>query len=225
MRKAVLGALVATAVALGVMATPVAAHEGRDGERGRSERVESRRGDRGDREWRHGKDRRGHHHRGDWDRGTRGGQALGAEDEAFLVLATQIGMSEILQGQLALDRSENPLVREYARVMVLDHLYQLAAQLDLLEKYGIELPELTDEQIAALRTLLATPVEQFDAGYATAQVVAHEQALAVFTAQAEDGENWKVTKFARRHVPVLERHLNLAEAVQAALGIRIDPAI
>lgn len=243
MKKAAVGALVATTMTFGAVAAPAGAHEGRDGDRGRSERVESVRGERDHRDGRHDKDRRGDHgdrHRGDrdrgdrrdwdrgdrrdWDRGDRGDQTLSVEDEAFLVLAAQIGLSEIFQGQLALARSENPVVQEYARQMVVDHLHQLAAQLNLHEKYDLELPTLTEEQIAAVQALLDTPVEGFDAGYVTAQVVAHEQALALFTAQAENGENWKVTKFARKHVPVLEQHLDLAEAAQAALGLEITPA-
>lgn len=232
MRKAVVGALVATTAALGTVGTPAGAHERHDGDRGRSERVEFARGERDHRDGRHDKDRRGHRgdwdrgdkHRGDWDRGDRGEQPLAAEDEAFLVLAAQIGLSEIFQGQLALARSENPVVQEYARQMVVDHLHQLAAQLNIHEKYDVELPTLTEEQVAAVQALLDTPVEGFDAGYVTAQVVAHEQALAAFTAQAENGQNWKVTKFARKHVPVLEQHLDLAEAAQAALGVEVAPA-
>jgi putative membrane protein len=232
MRKAVLGALVATAVALGMMATPAAAHEGHDGERGRSERVDSRRGERGDRDSHRDKDRRSHHrdrhhdgHRGDrggWDRGGWDrDEALSAEDRAFVELAAQIGLTEIFQGHLALSRSTDPVVQDYGRQMVVDHLHQMADQLPIHRKYDLELPSLTEDQAAAVQALIDTPVEQFDVAYLTSQVVAHEQALALFTAQAEDGDNWKVRKFARSYVPALQHHLDLAEA---ALATQVTPA-
>ena len=226
MRKAVFGALVATAVALGMMATPVDAHERHDGERGRSERVSSHRHERGDRDgWHHGKDRRGHHRgderRGDWNRGDRGDRELTTEDQAFLELAAQVGQIEIFQGQLAVARSAEPAVQEYGRLMVVDHLQQLSAQLRLHDKYDVELPALPEEQVAAVQALLDTPVEEFDVVYLTAQVAAHEEALAAFTARAEDGDNWKVTKLARTFVPTLQHHLELAQETLDVLAVPV----
>ena len=234
MRKAVVGALVATTAAFGTIAAPAGAHERHDGDRGRSEQVESRRGARGHRDGRHDhdKERRGHdgrHHRGDWDRrdrgewnrGDRGDRELSTEDQAFLELAAQVGQIEIFQGQLAVARGTDPAVQEYGRLMVVDHLQQLTDQLRLHDKYDVELPALTEEQVAAVQALLDTPVEEFDVTYLTAQVAAHEQALAVFTAQAEDSDSRKVQKFAEKYVPALQHHLELAQETLDALAVPV----
>lgn len=224
MRKAVVGALVATAVALGMMAAPAGAHERHDGDR-RSERVESRRGERGDRHGRHDGERRGHHggkhHRGDWDRGDRGDRELSTEDQAFLELAAQVAQIEIFQGQLAVARSADPAVQEYGRLLVVDHLQQLTDQMRLHDKYDVELPALTEEQVAAVQALLDTPVEDFDVTFLTAQVTAHEQVLAVFVAQAEESDNWKVEKFAAKNVDALQHHLEVAQELLDAVAVPV----
>jgi putative membrane protein len=72
-----------------------------------------------------------------------------------------------------------------------------------------------------VQALLDTPVEEFDVTYLTAQVAAHEQALAVFTAQAEEGDNWKVAKFARTLVPTLQHHFELAQETLDALAVPV----
>jgi len=221
LKKAAVGALAATTAAFGVMAAPASAHDGWDGRRGdRSgevrqdghERHERQRHDRRDwdrRDWdRHERRDRDGHDRRDWK-----GDRPSEDDLAFLGTAAGIALSEIHQGNIAMQRGTNPLVQEYGRQMVVDHFVQLVEQLPLLREHEFALPVLSEEQLAALTELTSTPDESFDGVYVGLQISGHESAIEVFAAAADGADSRKVRTFAAGQLPVLQMHLDAAHVI------------
>lgn len=232
LRTAVLGTFVALAVALGLMATPASAHGNWDGDRdGRRGDVRSERHDRDDRRGEHAKERRPgdrHDHR-DRDRRDRGGwdrrdrdrhdrDEVSAEDVAFLGTAAGIALTEIHEGNVAMQRGTNPLVQEYGRRMVVEHFVQLYDQLPMLRQHGVELPVLTEEQLARLTELTSTPEETFDGVYMALQIEGHEAAIELFESVADETDSRKVRKFAKAHLPQLHQHLDAARVIHGVVA-------
>jgi len=211
-KKALLGAFLALAVAFGVMAAPASAHDRRGGDRHeRRHDAHERRQDRQERWDRH--DRR------DWDGRDRDRRDRVSEDDlAFIATAAGIALSEVHEGNVAMQRGSHPLVHEHGRRMVVDHFVQLYDLLPFMRQHDVELPVLSEEQLARLTELTSAPEESFDGVYVALQIEAHEAAIEVFETAADDADSRKVRKFAKAQLPHLHQHLDAARVIQGVVG-------
>jgi putative membrane protein len=211
-KKALLGAFLALAVAFGVMAAPASAHDRRGGDRHeRRHDAHERRQDRQERWDRH--DRR------DWDGRDRDRRDRVSEDDlAFIATAAGIALSEVHEGNVAMQRGSHPLVQEHGRRMVVDHFVQLYDLLPFMRQHDVELPVLSEEQLARLTELTSAPEESFDGVYVALQIEAHEAAIEVFETAADDADSRKVRKFAKAQLPHLHQHLDAARVIQGVVG-------
>lgn len=146
------------------------------------------------------------------------GEAAGNPDEFFLVGAAHANQAEITASRVALDRSQNPQVRQFAQHMIDEHsnasrdLNQLARDLD------IDLPNRPDELHAKLNDhLLELEGEQFDRQYISAMESDHAAMLTAFRNQALAAQNALVRSWAQEQVPVLEDHLRRTQALRQSL--------
>src|SRR5690606_29359795 len=107
-------------------------------------------------------------------------------------------------------------VKRFAQKMIDDHthankeLAQLAASEDIEVSDDATLMEQTKAMILEYRE-----GENFDAAYATNQVVAHEQNIEIFRDYLNEGENAELKSFAQKTLPKLEQHLKMARELQA----------
>ncbi len=53
--------------------------------------------------------------------------------------------------------------------------------------------------------------QRFDRTFITDEIAAHRHAIAVFKHEAEHGQDADVKAYATKMIPVLEKHLHLAE--------------
>jgi putative membrane protein len=128
----------------------------------------------------------------------------------FVTQATQSNTFEIVSSELALDRSRDADVRRIAEHLIRDHTTAQAQLAATAAKVGIRAPEpsLNAEQQAIVAKLRGLQGDAFDAAYLAAQVVAHEQAIALFTGFASVDENPRPLRLlAIRTLPVLGQHL------------------
>jgi putative membrane protein len=157
-----------------------------------------------------------HGHRHDGERQHHPAPAPAPVDaQAFVVQATQSNTFEIVSSELALERSKHPAVRRIAEHLIRDHALaqqQLAA---IAAEVGLKVPEpsLNSEQQAIVAELRDLWGKAFDAAYLQAQVVAHEQAIALFVGFASNDANPRPLRlFAIQTLPVLGRHLGEVRA-------------
>lgn len=144
-------------------------------------------------------------------------------DELFVIVAAQGDMYEINSSQLALERSENEAIRNFAQRMIDDHtmtterLSEVAAEVGVVPQIGLSLMhQLMIEQLTELQG------EAFDHAYVRQQVLAHRNAVAVFEIAADMGENEAVRNFASENLPALREHLQMAQELMQELGISED---
>jgi putative membrane protein len=60
--------------------------------------------------------------------------------------------------------------------------------------------------------------EEFDRGFVTAQIRAHQDAISLFEQQASNGGNAELKAFASKQLPALREHLRQAEELQRKLS-------
>lgn len=127
---------------------------------------------------------------------------------AYLSNAASIDLFEIRSANVALQRSNNARVREFANMMIAAHR-GTSAQLSLAGRRLNLLPgaHLNAKHEAMMAQLVAT--EDFDAAYRRLQIEVHEEALALHRAFATRGGSPTLRPIATAAVPIIERHLRI----------------
>jgi putative membrane protein len=120
---------------------------------------------------------------------------------------------EILSSRLALDKSQDSEIREFAQQMIKDHdladANMKAALMEAKKNIAIQEPAKTLDPThqKILDTLKAAPDgNSFDSRYIEAQVNAHNETLALFRGYNESGDNEDLKNFAATTIPTLEMH-------------------
>lgn len=122
---------------------------------------------------------------------------------------------EVESSQLALQRSQNPSIRNYAQMIINDHTNLSAATMAAAQSVGIGpmSPALLPEHAQMLQQLQAAGPGEFDAAYQQAQIAAHQQALDLHRGYSTCGDWAALRANATNAIPVLENHLNQAQGL------------
>ena len=146
--------------------------------------------------------------------------APGAYDKQFLGKAADAGSTEIAASKVAQSKSSNGDVKKFAAAMVTEHtkvadeLKQLAStkQIEVSDRPG-------KKQQALIDKLGRLEGAQFDKDYAASiGVAAHTDAVKLFTDASQKASDPDIKAFAAKTLPALQHHLEMAQALQAALA-------
>lgn len=141
------------------------------------------------------------------------GAARAMNDKDFLSTAIKGDNSEVSLGNLAADQGGSVGVKSFGEVLVTDHSHHMQQASLLAKQMGVAPPaEGTPEaqqEYAKLRTLKG---EEFDREFVSHMIMDHQKDIAEYKEQAK-GEG-PVAKLAAQSVPVLEKHLQLAESLK-----------
>jgi putative membrane protein len=140
-------------------------------------------------------------------------------DSTFMKHATADGLAEIQMGKLALQKSSNEDVKKLASRIVADHTTANADLKTVAQAHQVSLPAAPSEEAQHMATTLqAQDGAAFDSAWANAMVQDHQKAVASFSTEAGDADAADVKAFAKRTLPTLEAHLELARQLQSNLG-------
>jgi putative membrane protein len=140
-------------------------------------------------------------------------------DREFLRMAENDNIKERNMGRIALQKSGNPEVREYAQMLVDDHTKALKQLVDLMEAKGMRQPEnLPEVKHEALTRLNGLSGAEFDREFVRLMIEDHEKAVAAFRSEQHSARDGAVRDYASRVLPVLEKHLNKARELRAAVS-------
>jgi putative membrane protein len=133
--------------------------------------------------------------------------------------AANADLFEVKASQLALQRSQDPAIREFAQHMVSEHT-DSANKLKLeLEKAKVDVkpPKALDaEKQAMLDKLMNVGMEDFNKMYMTMQIAGHQEALDLHTQFARNGAD-NFQKFASMMTAHVKDHLDKAKQIESTL--------
>ncbi|MBX3620444.1 MAG: DUF4142 domain-containing protein [Rhizobacter sp.] len=144
--------------------------------------------------------------------------ALARSDAAFMKQAAQDGAAEIEASKVAQTKAQRADVKAFADTMVTEHT-QVADELkQLAASKKVTLPDGPSiKQKAQLKMINAGDDAKFDERYAsTFGVKAHESTLKLFQEAADKASDADVKAFARKTLPALQHHLEMARALKSA---------
>ena len=137
----------------------------------------------------------------------------------FVAMAASSDMFEIESSQSAETKASSADVKEFAEHMIADHSKSSEKLMDAAKDAGVTPPTAMLAKHAAKLTEVTTlEGDKFDAAYVDAQVTAHEEAVALFTAYSENGDNAELKAFAAETLPVLKEHLEDVQALDAKVS-------
>lgn len=137
----------------------------------------------------------------------------------FLAQAGSANEWEIESSQLALQMSTNPAVRNLASTIIADHtamgqqVAAAAASAGLTPPSPALLPP-QQSMLDQLRAAGSGP--SFDMAYQQAQISAHQQAIQLMQNYAAQGDVPALRAVASQAIPVMQKHLAMAQALNTA---------
>jgi len=145
-------------------------------------------------------------------------RAISGSDRQFIVEAEKANIEERNLGRVALKKSQNSGVREYAQELIDDHTAALRDLVDLMRKEGMRQPDsLPQAKHEALEKLDDLSGSAFDRQFVALMVGEHQKAVASFRNEQSSATDEDVRDYAGKVLPVLQKHLRRAEELQLSL--------
>lgn len=139
------------------------------------------------------------------------------DPQEFADMAGSSNMFEIQSSELAVEMSQNQEVIAFAEQMIADHGMAAEAMMAAAETDGVTPPTAMNEHHQMMYDDLAAADEAaFDQAYIDAQVMVHQEAVALFQGFSAEGEDSALKDFAAETLPTLEMHL---EHIQSMSGM------
>ncbi len=139
----------------------------------------------------------------------------------YLATAASSDMFEIQSGQLAQQMSQNPGVHSFGGMLVTDHTQSTQMLMAAAQSARVNPPPpaLLPQHQALLDQLRAAGSgPSFDMDFQQIQIQAHQQALMLHQNYAQSGDVPALRATAGQIVPVIQRHLAMAQSLQVAVA-------
>jgi len=134
---------------------------------------------------------------------------------SFPVMAASSDMFELLSSKEAQQKATNPEVKRFAEQMITDHTKTSEELKSITTSKNILLPAAPVPMHQAMITALSTEkATDFDEEYMEAQVLAHRQAVSLFTRASKNEADPQLQAFAAKHLPHLQMHLDMAKTLK-----------
>jgi putative membrane protein len=147
------------------------------------------------------------------------GSSVDAADKQFLTSAAKADMVEAHEGQMAENQAARADVKDFAKTLVQDHTQSYEHLTELAAKSGVTIPKGIDAaKERDIAPLVHLKGDRFDRAFAREEVSEHQRALAEFKREAAHGKDPDLKAYASGQIPVLEKHLHLAEACEKPAG-------
>jgi putative membrane protein len=136
----------------------------------------------------------------------------------FVSQAATSGMFEIQSSELALSKSRDDRVRDFAQRMVKDHT-EASHKLKTAAGSTNVPTSLDAEHSKMLQQLQQASGNDFTRNYVQRQFEGHQKAVALFNSYAQSGDNPQLKQFAQETAPTLRDHLqHISQIRQSMLG-------
>ena len=135
-------------------------------------------------------------------------------------MAAHSDQFEIRTSQLALEKTSNPEVKEYAQKMIQEHTESTQQLTRLASQRGVTLPGTPNSfQQAVIDQLTPLTGTQFDRAYLAAQTNGHMLTVAVFQTEVGQGKDQDIQNFASQLLPTIAGHYQMASQMNGQRNV------
>lgn len=145
---------------------------------------------------------------------------ISSMDQKFMMMAGMGGMAEVEMARLALQKSSNDGVKQYAQKMINDHTMAGDELTQLASMKGVTLPMQADaKQMAMMAKMEKLSGMYFDKMYIKeAGVKAHQDMEKLFMKESMSGKDMDAKAWAAKTLPTVRMHLQMARDLMKNMG-------
>ncbi|MDP9047482.1 MAG: DUF4142 domain-containing protein [Bacteroidota bacterium] len=138
-----------------------------------------------------------------------GGIAVDKDDAKFATTAANGGMAEVALGKLALQKTSNAQIKDFANMMVTDHGKANDELKAVAKAKNITLPDSVDsDHQKKMADLSKKTGKDFDKAYVDAMIDGHKKTLDLMNDEAKNGKDADLKAFAAKTAPTVKMHLD-----------------
>jgi putative membrane protein len=147
-----------------------------------------------------------------------GGIAVNSDDAKFATDAANGGMAEVALGKLALTKTSNAAIKDFANMMVTDHSKANDELMAIAKAKNISLPAQPDSaHIKKMDDLSKMNGGDFDKAYVSAMIDGHKKTLDLMNGEAKNGSDTTLKAFAAKTAPVVQTHLDAINKIHDSM--------
>jgi putative membrane protein len=151
------------------------------------------------------------------------GTTIPEADRMFVTNAADGGLFEVTAGELAVAKgdstgtgmvmgSDSMSIKSFGQMMITDHSKANNELKTLADQKDVDVPTtLSATKQQMLDSLSAASGNAFNMMYAKMMVSSHQQTVALFEQQANNGQDAELKSWASQTLPTLRHHLEMAE--------------
>src|SRR5712671_2328391 len=140
-------------------------------------------------------------------------------DQDFVTRAAQGNSAEIELGKIVAAKSKNPSVKQFAQMMVKDHTTALNELQELAQAKNLNFSSDLPDDAKSLQAKLSSDTgKQLDKDYMDGMVEDHQKDVQEFTDKSQTAKDPDVKQWAGKTLPILQKHLEKAQQVDARLN-------
>src|ERR1700761_6797651 len=147
-----------------------------------------------------------------------GGIAVSSNDAKFATEAASGGMAEVALGKLALQKTSDTSIKDFANMMVTDHSKANDELMAIAKTKNITLPTEPDSaHIKKMDELSQLIGKDFDKAYVDAMIGGHKKTLDLMNNEAKNGSDTTLKAFAAKTAPVAQTHLDAINKIHSSM--------
>lgn len=148
--------------------------------------------------------------------GQKKAMGAGMTDQQFVDFAAQTDMVEANLGQLAQNVADAQGVKDYGQMLTTDHTKDFSDLHAAAQQASLTVPDAIDakENKAMIDPFQKLKGAAFDHKYIQEMVAGHTKAIAIYKKEADDAQNPAIKSYAENAIPVLQKHLDGAKALE-----------
>jgi putative membrane protein len=140
-------------------------------------------------------------------------------DKAFVKKALEGNMAEVQMGQLALQKSNDDQVKQFAQRMVDDHGKMLEQMKPAAQQMGVKVPDGPSKgQMKNMDKMKALSGDAFDKAYIKDMVKDHKNDDSEFKQEAQSTQNPQLKQMVMQSDQIIESHLQQIEQLAQSKG-------
>jgi putative membrane protein len=134
-------------------------------------------------------------------------------EQEFVSTVTSAGLFEIQSSRLALQKAQSQKIKDIAQHLIDDHTKANQQLNELAAKKNWTVPAaLNPADKIKFDDLAQRTDADFDQQYLTQQITAHQAAIELFKAEADNGTDADLKQWAAQTLPTLQSHLNMIQS-------------
>ena len=137
-----------------------------------------------------------------------------AMDKEFVKKALEGNMAEVQMGQLALEKSSDDQVKQFAQRMVDDHGKMLEQLKPVAQQMGVKAPEGPSKgQMKSMDKMKGLSGDAFDQAYIKSMVKDHKNDDSEFKQEAQSTQNPQLKQIVMQSDQIIQSHLQQIEEI------------